>query len=47
MHKSTKSSFIQTILSVTEFHRISHMARGLYRRWGLSPRPEDTKYLLD
>ena len=35
------SSFIQTILSASESHRIGLAARGLYHRWGLSPRPED------
>jgi hypothetical protein len=34
------ASFIQTILSVSEFHRFGPKARGLYRRWGLTPRPE-------
>ena len=24
-----------------EFHRIGLSARGLYRRWGFAPRPED------
>ncbi len=36
------SSFIQTILSVSESHRFSHTARGLYRRSGITPCPEDT-----
>ena len=40
------SSFIQTILSATEFHRICLSARGLYRRSGIaaarsSPCPEE------
>lgn len=39
------SSSIQTILLVPEFHRVSgHIAvagRGLYRQWGITPRPED------
>ncbi len=35
------SSFIQTILSAPESNRICLAARGLYHRWGLSPRPED------
>ncbi len=36
-------SFIRTIPSVTEFHRISRFstARGLYHRWGIAPRPEN------
>ena len=37
-------SLIQTILSVPESHRFLlavRLARGLYRRWGISPRPED------
>lgn len=40
-------SLIQTILSVPESHRFSHvsMGRGLYRRWGITPRPEDFCYL--
>ena len=33
--------FIQTILSVPEFHRFSLSARGLYRRSGNAPCPED------
>src|SRR5699024_1702334 len=35
-------SSIQTILSAPESHRVSTLAggRGLYRRWGISPRPE-------
>ena len=43
-----ESSFIQTVLSVPESHRISvsqghamPYARGLYRRSGISPCPED------
>ena len=36
------SSFIQTILSVLESHQIlRRRARGLYRRSGISPCPED------
>ena len=36
------SSFIQTILSVLEFRQIMRFhARGLYRRSGISPCPED------
>ncbi len=39
------SSSIQTILSASEFHRVSRRnytaSRGLYRRWGITPRPED------
>ena len=36
------SSSIQTILSVSESHRFgTQSARGLYRRWGLAPRPEE------
>ena len=35
------SSSIQTILSVPESHRIGPKARGLYRRSGISPCPED------
>ena len=38
-------SSIQTVLSVPESHRFSISARGLYRRWGLAPRPEDTVQL--
>ena len=36
-------SFIRTIPSVAEFHRIGCFAavRGLYHRWGISPRPEN------
>ena len=38
-------SSIRTIPSASEFHRISGGAkgaagRGLYRRWGIAPRPE-------
>lgn len=37
-------SFIRTIPSALEFHQIStarkRCGRGLYRRWGISPRPE-------
>ena len=41
-----KSSFIQTLLSVLEFHQFMRFsARGLYRRSGISPCPED-KYLF-
>ena len=36
------SSSIQTILSASESHRINLTARGLYHRWGLAPRPEDS-----
>ncbi len=36
-----QSSPIQTLLSVPESHRISENARGLYRRSGISPCPED------
>ena len=41
--KHAHSSLIQTILSVLELHQINRpfAARGLYRRWGLAPRPED------
>src|SRR5699024_756984 len=41
-------SSIQTLLSAPEFHRVSTLAggRGLYRRWGISPRPE-TNFLTD
>ena len=35
------SSFIQTVLSAPELQRVCQKARGLYRRWGISPRPED------
>jgi len=35
------SSLIQTILSASESHRVSLAARGLYHRWGITPRPED------
>ena len=36
------SSFIQTILSVLELHQIvRHSVRGLYRRSGITPCPED------
>ena len=39
------SSSIQTILLVPEFHRVSGYrqasGRGLYRQWGITPRPED------
>ena len=55
VHASKKSivtmpytpSLIQTILSVPELHRFLRLnaARGLYRRWGLAPRPED-KYAV-
>ena len=39
------SSPIQTILSVSESHRIlRRSARGLYRRSGISPCPEDTLF---
>ena len=49
---SYRSSLIQTLLSVLEFHQISRICsmpnmvllsagRGLYRRLGLSPDPED------
>lgn len=36
-------SSIQTLLSVLEFHQVSHIstARGLYRRSGITPCPED------
>ena len=37
----TASSSIQTILSVSELHRICLTARGLYRRSGISPCPEE------
>jgi hypothetical protein len=37
------SSFIQTLLSVAESHCICLTARGLYRRSGISPCPEDGK----
>ena len=42
------SSSIQTILSVSELHRFGTLARarGLYRRWGIAPRPEDTVQFL-
>ena len=42
------SSLIQTILSVPEFTRsdvtgsATYVGRGLYRRWGITPRPEET-----
>ena len=37
-------SIIRTIPSVAEFHRINRFstARGLYHRWGISPRPENS-----
>ena len=40
------SSFIQTVLSVPESHRVSHqkVGRGLYRRSGISPCPEDIRF---
>lgn len=47
MHeKNCVSSTIQTILSVPEFtKRVTGSAacagRGLYRRWGITPRPEE------
>ena len=36
-----RSSLIQTLLSVLELHQINPKARGLYRRWGIAPRPEE------
>ena len=33
--------FIQTILSASESHRVCLAARGLYHRWGISPRPKE------
>ena len=36
-----RSSLIQTLLSVLESHQINPKARGLYRRWGIAPRPEE------
>ena len=42
----SKSSFIQTVLSAPESHRIMPQARGLYRRQGLSPCPEDIFFLI-
>ena len=33
--------FIQTILSASESHRVCLAARGLYHRWGITPRPEN------
>ena len=48
--KKTKlyfSSPIQTILSVLESHQILRQsARGLYRRSGISPCPEETIYVV-
>ena len=38
------SSLIQTILSAPETHRINLSARGLYRRSGIAPCPEE--YLI-
>ena len=39
------SSSIPTIRLVPEFHRVSGgltaAGRGLYRQWGIAPRPED------
>jgi hypothetical protein len=35
------SSPIQTILSALESNQINLSVRGLYRRWGITPRPED------
>lgn len=44
---SPSSSSIQTLLSASEFHRINAFgARGLYRRSGISPCPEDCIHLL-
>lgn len=46
VHKNISSS-IQTILSVLEFHQILRLhARGLYRRSGISPCPEDIVIIL-
>ena len=41
MHIKLHSSFIRTVPSASELHRICQKACGLYRRWGISPRPED------
>ncbi len=47
--KHAHSSLIQTILSVLELHQINRpfAARGLYRRWRLSLRPEDYFAFVD
>ena len=39
-----RSSSIQTLLSAPESDRFGLSARGLYRRWGISPRPEELYY---
>jgi len=44
--RKTRSSLIQTILSAMESHHVSLSARGLYRRWGLAPRPEVAWYSI-
>ena len=36
-----RSSSIQTLLSTQELHLVSLSARGLYRRSGITPCPED------
>ena len=43
LHHDLTSSSIRTIPLVPELHRFGcHWAvRGLYRQWGISPRPED------
>ena len=46
LRSSISDSFIRTIPSVSEFHRISRKARRLYCRWGISPRPEDNFYII-
>jgi len=42
------SSSIQTILSVPEFNRFNpfYGSRGLYRRSGISPCPEEWQFIL-
>lgn len=37
---SASDSFIRTIPLVSESHRISRKARGLYRQWRIALRPE-------
>ena len=49
--KNAQSSFIRTIPSALELNQISFRSRArrltpLYRRWGITPRPEDN-YLID
>ena len=48
---SHTSSSIRTIPLVPEFHRVSGYeklisGRGLYRQWGITPRPEDIGYFV-